>query len=171
MDKGIDMNETGLGAKRSRQFVDVGAPVALRALLPTMLGAFVVALAVVFAVREVAFGLFDVPDDEPPLIGAALILSTVFPVVGNTFGFFMSYRRPQRLSLLLFLGVGAIMTVVGTTISMTMLSASADSGSVITTLLVNIIPFLVVVPPLLRLREIDAARWISRSSRATGATE
>jgi len=171
MQEGIDMNDTGLGARRSRHFVDVGAPVALRALLPTMLGAFVVALALVFAVREVAVGMFEVPDDEPTLISSALILSTFFPVVGNTFGFFMSYRRPQRLSLLLFVGVGAIMTVVGTAIAMTHLSASADSGSVITTLLVNIIPVLVVVLALLGLRENDAARWISRSPRASGATQ
>jgi hypothetical protein len=171
MQEGIDINDTGLRARRSRHFADVGAPVALRALLPTMLGAFVVAIALVFAVREIAVGMFEVPDDEPTLLSPALILSTFFPVVGNTFGFFMSYRRPQRLSLLLFLGVGAIMTVVGTAISMTKLSASADSGSVITTLLVNLIPVLVVLPALLRLRENDAARWISSSPRATDATE
>jgi hypothetical protein len=165
------MNETGLGARRSRQLVDVDAPVALRALLPTMLGCLVVAIALVFAVRGVAVGMFEVPDDEPTLIGSALILSAVLPVVGNAFGFFMSYRRPQRLSLLLFVGVGAIMTVVGTAVSMTKLSASAGSGSVITTLLVSVIPVLVVVPALLRLRENDAARWISRSPRATGVTE
>jgi hypothetical protein len=165
------MNDTGLGAGRSRHFVDVGAPVAPRALLPTMLGAFVVAIALVFAVRGVAVGMFEVPGDEPTLISSALILSTFFPVVGNAFGFFMSYRRPQRLSLLLFLGIGAVMTVGGTTLSMTMLSSSADSGAVITTLLVSVLPVLVVVPALLRLRENDAARWISRSPRATGATK
>jgi hypothetical protein len=165
------MNEAGLGARRSRRFVDVGAPVALRALLPTMLGAFVVAIVLVFAMREVAVGVFEVPGDEPTLISSALILSTFFPVVGNAFGFFMSYRRPQRVSLLLFLGVGAIMMVAGTALSMTKLSASAGSGSVITTLLANMIPVLVVAPLLLRLRENDAARWISRSSRATGATQ
>jgi peptidoglycan/LPS O-acetylase OafA/YrhL len=157
------MNETSLAAPRKRRVVDDGAPVAPRALLPTMLGAFAVAIALVFAVRGVAVGMFEVPDDEPTLINSALILSTVFPVGGNAFGFFMSYRRPQRLSLLLFLGVGAIMTVAGTAISMTKLSTSADSGSVITTLLVSIIPVLVVVPALLRLRGNDAARWISSS--------
>jgi hypothetical protein len=164
------MNETDLGARRSRHFVDVGAPVALRALLPTMLGAFVAAVALVSAVRGVAVGVFEVPGDESPLISSALILSTFVPVVGNTFGFFMSYRRPQRVSLLLFLGVGAIMTVAGTALSMTKLSPSADIGAVITTLLANTIPVLVVAPALLRLRENDAARWISRSPRATTAT-
>jgi hypothetical protein len=165
------MNETGLEARRSPHFVDVGAPVALRALLPTMLGAFVAALALVSAVRGVAVGVFEVPGDEPTLINSALILSTFVPVLGNTFGFFMSYRRPQRTSLLLFLGVGAIMTVAGTALSMTKLSADADTGAVITTLLANTIPVLVVAPMLLRLRENDAARWIPRSPHATGATK
>ena len=121
------MNDTGLGARRSRHFADVGAPVAVRALLPTMLGALVVAIALVFAVREVAVGMFEVPDDEPTLSSSALILATFFPVGGNTFVFFMSYhgRRPVPASVP---WSGAIMTV-GTAIAITS-CRSADNGSV-----------------------------------------
>ncbi|PZR65115.1 MAG: hypothetical protein DLM63_12740 [Solirubrobacterales bacterium] len=111
-----------------------------------------VSIALGFALRELGRGVFDVPRNLPSLALSALLPATVFPVLGNGFGFFMSFRaKPHRHSMQLFLAIGAVMTAVGIAISATKLPSGASVGSLATTLSVSIIPVLLIVPALLLL--------------------
>jgi putative flippase GtrA len=124
-------------------------PVAPRALGVTLIVGLIVALIVNLALRWLGQQLLDVPKGAPP--NGGLIPATVFPVVGNCFGCFMSWRMPTRRSLRTFLGVGGFMTLVGVAISLAMVPSGANAGTLVTTAAIAVAPVLVIIPALLYL--------------------
>ncbi len=122
-------------------------------------GGLLVSVALGFALRGLGRGVLGVPSDLPSLAASALLPATIFPVLGNTFGFYMSFRaKPSAHSLRLFLAIGVVMTVVGILISTSKLPASASSGSVITTVAVSLVPSVLIIAALLRLVSRSAGR-------------
>jgi hypothetical protein len=102
--------------------------------------------------------MLGVPSDLPSLAASALLPATIFPVLGNSFGFYMSFRaKPSAHSLRLFLAIGMVMTVLGILISASKLPASASSGSVITTVAVSLVPSVLIIAALLRL--VSRSAW------------
>jgi hypothetical protein len=81
----------------------------------------------------------------------------------------MSFRaKPGPYSMRLFLGVAAVMALVGVAISATKLPASAGGGSVVTTITVALAPTLLIVPALLALvARSKAERFRGDSRRAS----
>jgi hypothetical protein len=117
-----------------------------------------VSVALGFALRALGRGMLGVPSDLPSLAASALLPATIFPVLGNSFGFHMSFRaKPSAHSLRLFLAIGMVMTVVGILISASKLPASASSGSVITTVAVSLVPSVLIIAALLRL--VSRSAW------------
>ncbi len=115
-------------------------------------GGGAVSVALGFALRALGRELADVPAGLSCLRPAALLPATVLPVLGNGLGFYISFRaRPSRYSTRVFLGVGALMGLAGVAISVGKLPASADGGSVITTIAVALAPTLLIIPALLTL--------------------
>ncbi|MEA2297109.1 MAG: hypothetical protein QOF77_45 [Solirubrobacteraceae bacterium] len=137
--------------RNSLRVPTIVTPVAPRALGVTLILGLIAAFAVNLAIRWLGQELLDVPKGLKSLEPMALIPPTAFPVLGNCFGCYMSWRMPSAKSLRVFLGVGGVMTLVGVAISLAMLPAGANTGSVITTVAVSVAPVLVIVPALLYL--------------------
>ena len=115
-------------------------------------GGLLVSVALGFTLRALGRGVLGVPSDLPSLAASALLPATIFPVLGNCFGFYMSFRvKPSAHSLRLFLAIGVVMTLVGILISATKLPASTSSGSVITTVAVSLVPSVLIIAALLLL--------------------
>lgn len=115
-------------------------------------GGAVVSVGLGFALRALGRGLLEVPSGLPSLAASALLPATIFPVLGNCFGFHMSFRaKPSAHSMRLFIAIGAVMAVVGILIATSKLPASASLGSVSTTIAVSLIPSLLIVAALLLL--------------------
>jgi hypothetical protein len=109
-----------------------------------------VSITLGFALRALGRGLLAVPSDLPSLAIAALLPATILPVLGNCFGYWMSFRvKPSAHSMRLFIAVGAVMSLVGVAITSGKLPASASAGSVATTLAVSLTPSVVTVVALL----------------------
>lgn len=146
-------NDTAPAKRRQRRApTESGAQVDRPALAAAALAALALSIAIVLGLRELGRAVLDVPDRLPPLSTSTLIPATVFPVIGNTVGLFISFvLKPGRYSMHLFLGVGAVMTIAGLTIAMTQLPATSGTGPIITTLAVSLAPVLVIVPALLHL--------------------
>ncbi len=149
-------NDTAPAERRQRRATTAsGAQVARPALAAAALAALTLSIAIVLGLRELGRAMLDVPDHLAPLSTSTLIPATVFSVIGNTVGFFVSFvLKPGRYSMHLFLGIGAAMTIAGIAIAMTQLPAASGTGPVITTLAVSLAPVLVIVPALLHL-----VRW------------
>lgn len=146
-------NDTAPAKRRQRHAItESGAQVARPALAAAALTALALSIAIVLGLRELGRAVLDVPDHLAPLSTSALIPATIFPVIGNTVGFFISFvLKPGRYSMHLFLGVGAVMTIAGIAIAMTQLPAASGTAPIITTLAVSLVPVLVIVPALLHL--------------------
>lgn len=113
-------------------------------------GGLVMSVALGFALRALGRGLLDVPSGLPSLATSALLPATIFLVLGNCFGYYMSFRaKPSRHSMQLFIGIGAVMTAIGIVISASKLPGSANLASVTTTIAVSLIPSLLIVSALL----------------------
>jgi hypothetical protein len=122
-------------------------------------GGLLVSVALGFALRALGRGVLGVPSDLPSLAASALLPAAIFPVLGNCFGFYMSFRaKPSAHSLRLFLAIGVVMTLVGVVISASKLPASASSGSVVTTVAVSLVPSVLIIAALLRLVSRAAVR-------------
>lgn len=118
-----------------------------------------VSVALGFALRALGRGVLGVPSDLPSLAASALLPATIFPVLGNCFGFYMSFRaKPSAHSLRLFLAIGVVMTLVGILISASKLPASASSSSLMTTVAVSLVPSVLIIAALLRLVSRSAGR-------------
>lgn len=127
----------------------ITTPVAARALGVTLIVGLILAFLVNLGLRELGQELLDVPTGAPPNKG--LIPATIFPVVGNCFGCYMSWRIPSRQSLKTFLGVGGFMTLVGTAISLSMVPSGANAGTFATTVAISVAPVILIVSALLYL--------------------
>ena len=124
-----------------------------------VLGGVTVSVALGFALRALGRALADVPAGLSSLRPAALLPATILPVLGSCLGFYMSFRaKPTRHSTRIFLGAGALMGLGGVAISAGTLPASANGGSVITTIAVALAPTLLITPALLTLVARSNAR-------------
>lgn len=132
-------------------------PPAKSVLAITFVVGFVASIAFALCLRAGARAWLDVPKDLPTLKTGALLISVLFPVAGNSFGFFMAYRKPRDRALLIFLGPGAVMVTVGITISLLQLPSSASIRSVLVTVVMSLIPTALIVSLLLHLRSRESA--------------
>src|SRR5690348_817298 len=70
------------------------------------------ALVVNWAIVGVALQAFNVPGSNDLIDFPILLPATVFPVIGNSIGFFAAYRKPNKGSLFAFLGPAVVITAV-----------------------------------------------------------
>ena len=145
-----------LSARGRRSGTAARVPLPLWAVLA---GGLLVSVALGFALRTLGRSVLGVPSDLPSLAASALLPATIFPVLGNCFGFYMSSRaKPSAHSLRIFLAVGVVMTLAGILISASKLPAAASSGSVTTTVAVSLVPSALIIAALLRLVSRAAGR-------------
>jgi hypothetical protein len=142
-----------------------GAPVAPAALAIAFLAGLAASAALAFGVRAAARDWFDVPGGLKSLKTGALIVSVLMPVLGNCFGFFMAYRKPNRRSLLMFLAPGAVLVTLGLIILLSQLPSSPSTAAVLATVAVALIPTALIVPLLLRLRHNPHAEYHRNPAR------
>lgn len=122
-------------------------------------GGLLVSVAFGFALRGLGRGVLGVPNALPSLAASALLPATIFPVLGNCFGFYMSFRaKPSAHSRRIFLAIGVVMTLAGILISASKLPASASPGSVITTVAVGLVASVLIIAALLQLASRSAGR-------------
>ena len=115
-----------------------------------LVGGLVASVALAFALRGLGRSAFDVPSGLPSLATAALLPAAIFPVLGNCFGFFMSFRaKPSAHSTTLFIGVGVLFGCVGAAISASKLPAAASTASVAITLTVAVLADVLIIGALL----------------------
>jgi hypothetical protein len=134
-----------------------GRPTAARLVMVAVVGA-AVSCAVGFGLRALGRSLFDVPNALPTLELSVLLPATIAPVLGNSFGYFMSFMaKPSRNSMKIFLGVAAAFLIPPVVVAATKMPGSANAGSVITTGAVNVFPLL-IVPALLLFVPSPAAK-------------
>ena len=149
------MTATGTHARQARPPAPAEHLKATQSRVPlsaAVLGGITVSVALGFALRALGRALSDVPAGLSSLRPAALLPATILPVVGNCLGFYMSSRgKPTRYSTRIFLGAGALIGLGGVAISARKLPASANGGSVITTIAVALAPTLLITPALLTL--------------------
>jgi hypothetical protein len=125
-----------------------GRPLATRLIAVAAVGA-AVSLAVGFGLRALGRSAFDVPHSLPTLELSVLLPATIAPVLGNSFGYFMSFiAKPSRSSMKIFLGVAIVFLVPPFAVAAAKMPGSANAGSVVTTAAVNVFPQL-IVPALL----------------------
>lgn len=117
-----------------------------RATAPLVVLAFLTNAAIV----GTAIQAFNVPATISSLDFPALIASSVFPVLGNAFGFFMSYRKVSSASLPLFLGIGVVITTVFLVLAVLDYGDHDDVGQFVTAVLVTLAPTVITVVALLR---------------------
>jgi hypothetical protein len=156
----VSAQTTEGGVSTSRERAVYSSSGSRRPLAATLVLGVLASVALGFGLRALGRALLDVPDALPALAAATLIPATVFPILGNCFGFYMSfYRKPSHHSMSVFLAIGATMTLVGIAISATKLPATANAGSVTTTIAVSLAPAILIIPALLQLiRRADRAR-------------
>jgi hypothetical protein len=123
-------------------------PVAPQALLVTFVVGVVVAYAVNLGIRWLGQHVLDAAKGLKPM---DLIPPTIFPVLGNCFGCFMSWRVPSANSIKSFLGVGGFMTLVGIGVSLAMLPGKAGTEDFVVAVAISVAPVLVIVTALLYL--------------------
>jgi hypothetical protein len=122
-------------------------------------GGLMLSVVLGFALRALGRGVLAVPDNLPSLAISALLPATIFPVLGNCFGYWMSFRvKPSRHSTRLFVAIGAVMSVLGVALTAAKLPASASAGSVATTIAVSLTPSILVVAALLLFASQPSAR-------------
>lgn len=131
-----------------------------------------VSLGVTLGVRALALGPFDVSSDTPALGFPLIVIGSVMPVFGNALGFFLSYRRPGRWSLLAFLGPAALFLVGGSVPVLLHWSDGGDGGALAAGLAVTAVPVALVVPVLLafgRPPRAHAGPWPQPPAAVAGA--
>jgi hypothetical protein len=117
-----------------------------------LIAGLVASVALVFGLRAFGRGVLGVPSGLPSLAASALLAAAIFPVLGNCFGFFMSFRvKPSAHSMRLFIGIGAAMTLVGIAISATKLPKSPSFPSVALTVATCLLPSILIIAALLLL--------------------
>lgn len=117
-----------------------------------LIGSLMVSVGLAFGLRALGRSVLDVPRELPSLVASALLPAAVLPVLGNCFGYFVSFRaKPSAHSMRLFLGIGAAMTLIGIAISASKLPTSASTASVAATVVVDLVPTLLTIAGLLLL--------------------
>ncbi len=145
------MDRGGLGDEQGRAGGAVqarGRPTATRLIAVAVIGAALSA-AVGFGIRALGRSVLDVPHGLPTLELSVLLPATIAPVLGNSFGYFMSFMaKPSGNSMKIFLGVAAVFLIPPIVVAATKMPGSANAGSILTTAAVIIFPQL-IVPALL----------------------
>jgi hypothetical protein len=129
-----------------------GATAVSRPLWSVLAGGIALSVALVFGLRAAGRDLLGVPSGLPSLATSALLPAAIAPVLGNCFGYFMSFRaRPNAHSMSVFLGFGAVMALVGIAISANKLPASSSAASVAITVAVSLVASVLSIAGLLLL--------------------
>lgn len=143
-------------------FARIGAraPVTVQDVVPVFLLSLGWAFAGNLLVRTLAIEVADVPEDLHALELYLLIPATFFPVLGNSFGFFMCFRRPDERSVFRYLiptlGLPLLFIVLG------LLQLNHGGfASVVTTILLVVLPVAISAPLMFRLRARVARERVS----------
>jgi hypothetical protein len=119
-----------------------------RATLATALAALPVAAVLVLVLRELGHRALHVPRDLPSLQVPELVPAIIMPVAGTALGYFLSYRKPSRISLATFLAGSAVFTAIAIAITVGRITPSS-SAAVGITVAIDIAPAIVAAAALL----------------------
>jgi hypothetical protein len=128
------------------------APVQREWVVRGALNALVVILAVNFIIRTVAIEYFDVSSDIPLFQPHVLLIVSVMPVIGSSFGFYKNFGRPSDHSPARYLIPGFCITAAICTIELSTLPSDAGVKEYIVTIMITLVAPLILIPTLLGLR-------------------
>ena len=136
------------------------APVTLQDIIPVFLLSLGWAYAANLLVRTLAIEVAGVPEDLHALELWQLLPATFFPVLGNSFGFYMSFRRPDDRSVVRYLiptlGLPLLFIVLG------LLQLNHGGlAEVVTTIALVVLPVAISAPLMFRLRARVARERVS----------
>lgn len=112
---------------------------------PVCILAFLVNATIV----AVALQGFNVPADTAMLDFPALLFGSVGPVIGNTIGFYASYRKPFAASIVVFLTPGVLLTAAFMVPVVGQFIDDSDVGALVASALVTVSPTILAVAVLL----------------------
>jgi pSer/pThr/pTyr-binding forkhead associated (FHA) protein len=128
------------------------APVRREWVIRAALTALPIVLAVNFIIRTVAIEYFDVDSDIAVFKPHVLIIVSVMPVIGSSFGFYENFGRPSSHSPLRYLIPGFSITALITTIELVTLPADAGVPEFLATIAIALVAPSIVSPTMLGLR-------------------
>jgi hypothetical protein len=111
-----------------------------------------IVLVVNFAIRTAAVELLDFSTTIGSMQLPAVFFMSVMPTVGNCFGFYLSFGRPQNSSTASYLVPTFSVTLVVTVIFELLLPSSAGLKEHVVTAVMGLVAPTVIVPTLLALR-------------------
>jgi hypothetical protein len=128
------------------------APVRREWVIRGALNALVMILATNFIIRTVAIEYLDVPSDIPLFKPHVLLIVSVMPVIGSSFGFYHNFGRPTGHSPLRYLVPGFCITAAICTIELIALPSDAGVAEYVTSIMITLAAPLILIPTLLGLR-------------------
>lgn len=131
--------------------IGMRAPVTFRDVLPVFVLSLGWAFAANLLVRTLAIEAFDVDEHLHSLVLWQLLLATFFPVAGNSFGFYMTFRRPDDKSVTRYLIPTLLLPVFFTALNL-ITSDAWEPKEVAVTVAVTIIPVIISAPLMFRMR-------------------
>jgi len=117
-------------------------------------------LALVLLFREFAFDVLDVPKDLNALELSSILPATIFPIVGNSFGFYKIFRRPDDTSVRRYLGPTLIVPLVFVAINLVRINHSGGV-ELASTIFVTLLPVIICAVLMLKLRDRVARARVS----------
>lgn len=142
------------------------APVTPTDIVPVLVLALGWALAANLLLRSLAIEVFDVSDHLHAIVLYELLLATLFPVLGNSFGFYMSFRRPTDRSVAIYLIPSAGIPIAFIVLNLLRMNHGGLAETV-TTVAVVIIPTALSAPLMFRLRARVARERVGAVRGAT----
>jgi pSer/pThr/pTyr-binding forkhead associated (FHA) protein len=143
---GVQQVPEGLFAR-----IGMRAPVTLQDVLPVFLLSLGWALAANLLIRSLAIEALDVDEDLHSLVLVPLLLGTLFPVAGNSLGFYMTFRRPNDRSVTRYLIPTLALPVVFIVINLVTLNTHGPKD-VAVTIVVTVLPAVISAPLMFRMR-------------------
>lgn len=140
------MAREGREVRGTRSGVTVGRVARIAG--PLCILAFLVNATIV----AVALQGFNVPADTAMLDFPALLFGSVGPVIGNSVGFYASYRKPFAASIVVFLTPGVLLTAAFMVPVVTNFLDDSDVGALMASALVTVSPTILAVAVLIRRR-------------------
>jgi pSer/pThr/pTyr-binding forkhead associated (FHA) protein len=131
--------------------IGMRAPVTLQDVLPVFVLSMGWAFAANLLIRTFAIETVDVDERLHSLVLWQLLLATFFPVAGNSFGFYMTFRRPNDRSVMRYLIPTLSLPVFFTVLNL-VTSDAWGAKEVAVTIAVTIVPGLISAPLMFRLR-------------------
>jgi pSer/pThr/pTyr-binding forkhead associated (FHA) protein len=108
-------------------------------------------LALVMLFREFALDTLDVEPDLKALEMTSILPVAIFPIVGNSIGFYKIFRRPDHTSVKRYLGPTFVVPAIFIVINMVRINHSG-ALEVAVTVFVTVLPVIVCATLMLRLR-------------------